>query len=105
MKFPQLPLGARFRYRGQIFCKSSPLAAVDADGGSRMIPRSANVEPLDEQDTATQSRASPLHRRLAAHHASSLALIREAAQAGPDGLAELEQRLADTYSALLADLD
>lgn len=49
MKFFQLPGGARFRYRDEIYRKVSPLmAAAEGDEKPRLIPRSASVAPLDE---------------------------------------------------------
>lgn len=47
MKFPQLPLGARFQYDGKSYVKTSPIAASGEDGQTRMIPRYAQVLPLD----------------------------------------------------------
>lgn len=47
MKLWQLPLGARFRYRGQILVKTGPLAAASESGGPVLIPRHAVLTPLD----------------------------------------------------------
>ena len=47
MKFQQLPMGARFLFEGAPYRKTSPLLASAEDGGSRMIPRWAVVQPLD----------------------------------------------------------
>lgn len=48
MRFPQLPIGQRFRWQGVTYTKTRPIGARgEADGAERMIPRSAVVEPLD----------------------------------------------------------
>lgn len=58
MKFPRLPIGQRFRWRGETYRKDGPLTACsDSDASSRMIPRSANVEVLD--GTSQDAGASP----------------------------------------------
>ena len=50
MKFAQLPLGARFVYRGQNYRKVSSIQAADeGGGGNKLIPRSAAVTLLDDQ--------------------------------------------------------
>jgi len=49
MRFPQLRPGQRFRWNGQVFSKSGPVTAVaESDGSTRMIPRSARLEPVAE---------------------------------------------------------
>ncbi len=51
MKFRQLTLGRRFRYRGDIYRKDSPLQALrESDQVRRLIPRSAAITPLDADD-------------------------------------------------------
>ena len=100
MKFPQLPVGARFRYQGEIWCKTGPLAASGAGGASRMIPRSASIEPV-EGDASTPSR-SPRQQALADHHQACSTLLREAAEAGPQALPALRQRLEQAHAALVA---
>lgn len=60
MKFPRLPVGQRFRWRGATFRKDGPLTArSDSDGSSRMIPRSAMVEVLDGTAQATHTAPAP----------------------------------------------
>lgn len=50
MKFHQLRPGARFEYRGMAFRKVSALkGASEADDSHRLIPRSAEVDLLDDQ--------------------------------------------------------
>jgi hypothetical protein len=106
MKFPQLPIGARFRYQGDIYCKSSPLAASGPDGAQRMIPRSATVDPLQEgDDAAAPPVGSPLQQALDDYHAQCLALLREAAESGPAALDALSRRLDQAHAALVAAVD
>ncbi|NWG85900.1 MAG: hypothetical protein HXY26_00010 [Hydrogenophilaceae bacterium] len=47
MKFTQLPLGARFEYEGQVYVKTSPVAASGERGGQKLITRYAVLRPLD----------------------------------------------------------
>ena len=46
VKLHQLAIGARFEYEGKIYSKTGPISAAGADGGSRLIPRSATLKPL-----------------------------------------------------------
>ena len=49
MKFFQTRPGARFRYRGEIYRKVSPLkASKETDDSQKLIPRSGEVTLLDE---------------------------------------------------------
>ena len=47
MKLQDLHIGARFEYQGRIFVKTGPITATAEDGGQRMIPRYADLRPLD----------------------------------------------------------
>lgn len=47
MKFQQLPIGTRFEFEGKIYVKTGPISASSDQGGQRMIPRFANLTPLD----------------------------------------------------------
>jgi hypothetical protein len=50
VKFHRLRPGARFEYKGVAFRKISPLkAASEADDSHKLIPRSAEVDLLDER--------------------------------------------------------
>jgi len=51
VKFSQLPLGARFEYQGRVYVKTSPLAASGEAGGQKLIPRYAELTPLDGAPT------------------------------------------------------
>lgn len=46
MKFTQLPIGARFEFEGQVYTKTSPIAASGESGGQKLIPRYAALKPL-----------------------------------------------------------
>lgn len=83
MKFSQLPLGARFRYGGQTWSKSGPLAA-SGPGGQRMMARSALVEPLEP--TATEDAIPAAPPALDRYHRTARRLIETAAQEGSNAL-------------------
>lgn len=46
MKIHQLPMGARFEYEGEEYVKSGPLFAT-SKSGQRLIPKYADLRPLD----------------------------------------------------------
>jgi len=53
MKFSQLNIGERFRYRQSVFTKSGPLQAVaENSGNTQLIPRSATVQIFREKPEA-----------------------------------------------------
>lgn len=58
MKIHQLPLGARFLFEGQEYVKSGPMVGSGA-GGQRLIPRHAQVQPLEGADTAAAPAPAP----------------------------------------------
>ena len=47
MRLQDLPIGARFEYQDKVFVKTGPITATAEDGGQRMIPRYADLQPLD----------------------------------------------------------
>jgi len=47
MKLQDIPIGGRFEYDGKILTKTGPLTASAEQGGQTMIPRYANLRPLD----------------------------------------------------------
>lgn len=73
MKFPQLGIGERFEYEGEVYTKTSPVVAHRASGESRMIPRSASVRPLGRDAAPAAAPVGPL----ALFHAGVRALIAE----------------------------
>lgn len=51
MKFQHLVIGARFEFEGNIYTKTGPMTASADTGGQRMIPRYADLAPLDGAPT------------------------------------------------------
>ncbi|MEJ2143310.1 MAG: hypothetical protein P8Y24_13340 [Gammaproteobacteria bacterium] len=50
MKFYLLPVGEKFEYQGEIYIKADKLIAnSEQTGKNRLIPRSANVKPVNVQ--------------------------------------------------------
>lgn len=47
MKFQHLSIGARFEFEGKVYCKTGPVSAAAETGESRLIPRHAELRPLD----------------------------------------------------------
>jgi len=55
MKFSQLQIGQRFRYRGTTYRKASPLMAVaEGEEKQQLIPRSAGIQALDTPPPASK---------------------------------------------------
>lgn len=54
MKFQLLPLGARFEFEGKIYSKSGPMTASGPSGEQKMIPRYADLTPMDGNTTQRQ---------------------------------------------------
>ena len=54
MKFHLLPVGEKFEYQGEIYIKADKLIAnAEQSGKNRLIPRSANVKPLNSATDAS----------------------------------------------------
>ncbi|MEN8166606.1 MAG: polysulfide reductase chain A [Pseudomonadota bacterium] len=48
MRFPHLPIGQRFSFKGRTYTKTGPLTASEEESGrSRLIVKSAEVTPLE----------------------------------------------------------
>jgi len=47
VKLQDIPVGARFEYQDRVFVKTGPITATAEDGGQRMIPRYADLRPLN----------------------------------------------------------
>ena len=82
MKFPQLRIGERFEYQGQVYTKASPVTATDAEGRSRMIMRSAVVKPLDRQPESVKEqtislKAGQLLKAVDEYHRQCLSMMGE----------------------------
>lgn len=56
MKLQDIPVGARFEYQGRVFVKTGPITATAEDGSQRIIPRSADLRPLDPPPSETDRR-------------------------------------------------
>jgi len=59
MKFHQLTIGAAFEYGGRRLCKSGPMTATDERGAQCMIPRYADLTPLDAGVRQPATRPAP----------------------------------------------
>ncbi len=60
MKFSALAIGQRFRFQGGEYTKTSPLMAEACAGGERrLLPRSAEVAPLDNSAAASGELPTP----------------------------------------------
>ena len=62
MKLQDIPIGGHFEFEGKVFTKTGPLTASSDPGGQRMIPRYANLRPLDQP--ALEERSGGPRRRL-----------------------------------------
>ncbi|TCS69004.1 hypothetical protein EDC61_12219 [Sulfuritortus calidifontis] len=86
MKFAQLPLGARFDFEGEVYVKTSPVAASNERGGQKLIPRYAVLKPLDTaaRPAPKAARALDEARVLAAFEAFAADCARLIDAAGSD---------------------
>lgn len=97
MKFPHLPIGERFRFEGATYRKTGPIAATnEATGQTRMIPRYARLEMLEEKPMTAKAAPLSLQQAFEAYDAETLALLdahqmpsREKWQAARDALRAL----------------
>ena len=112
-KFTLLAVGEDFAYQGEDYSKTGPLtAARHRDGGSRMIPRHALVEPhrasLQEEAGPTSPAtldASRVHQALAEYHTGCLEWLRLAEQElRPETTAQIRRAMEQAQQRLLADL-
>lgn len=54
MKFHLVPVGEKFEFEGEVYVKADKLIANnEKTGKNRLIPRSANVQPVNAQADAT----------------------------------------------------
>lgn len=49
-----LPLGTRFEFEGMVYCKNGPMTASGPSGERKMIPRYADLTPLDGSPPQSQ---------------------------------------------------
>lgn len=103
MKFPHLPLGERFRFEGAIYRKTGPIAATnEATGQTRMIPRYARLELLDESVAPVKAAPPSLQATVAAYDAACTALLDE--YQVPAAKRHQLNAARDALSALLREL-
>jgi hypothetical protein len=84
MRFPQLPIGARFEYQGKAYSKTSALLASAEDGsGQRIIPKYADLTPAQGDAAAAVAAPPPtavdwvaVAAAFADHHAACQDLLR-----------------------------
>lgn len=101
MKFQHLPLGARFEFEGKVYVKAGPLTAAAENGsGPRLIPRHAQLKPVDgpmtmgDTDASSASRAARLRAAANQLVTRCTQLIESAcAHTDPDLAAELMSEL------------
>lgn len=98
-KFSALAPGERFRYQDAVLTKLNPLLATEEHTGrQRMIPRSADVERLNDDGSATVEAApgSPPWRAALDHFhgraKAALALAAEGDRTGAEALLESARR-------------
>lgn len=100
MNFSQIEIGQRFVYRGRIHRKETPLLASPEDGqGSRLVPRSAQVEPLEQAARDTRPTQPVAWSRVdQAMQALALEINRIVGESGMNPSA-LERRLGEVQVA------
>lgn len=111
LKFHQLAVGQRFRFDGVEWVKVGPLIVQNGDGKQRLMPRSAKVEPiLDEEPAGLRSRTpdriprDAVERRLAKVVACVEALFVEIEQ-GQIDVSTARERIRACHAETLSDLD
>lgn len=112
MKFNQIADGQQFEYQGTVYTKKGPLMAVDAQGQSKLLPRSAAVSPLTPQadELPPPAAATPItlgqaHEAFETFYARCLASIETyAADLDSHALTDLKQALDTARQAYLKSL-
>ncbi len=104
MKFQHLAIGARFFFEGKVHVKASPIAATTEAGGLRLIPRYAELEPVEGSVTASVRNtpvtldAGQVIVAFEAYHAECLRVVAESgvgAALADSVLAAARQRFLD----------
>ncbi|MCB1759120.1 MAG: hypothetical protein KDI68_04965 [Gammaproteobacteria bacterium] len=101
MKFSQLQIGQRFRYRDRTYTKSGPLQAIAAGSSSaEMIMRAAMIEVVEGDDTSEKVASSlqPLRDALGDYH-------RIVQQCSGTEAAPLREQLDHAYRRLIGELE
>ena len=98
MRFPQVAVGQRFNYQGKCYTKTGPLTASEEGSGSqRMIPRAAEVTPVDaagEPVAETKQRYRRAELDVLVNRFKSELVRRLKDAAAEDGSLQLEQVVA-----------
>lgn len=105
MRFHQLPVGARFAYKGECYRKINGLTASPEQGGKAVVlPRSAVILPADATDTTIPAQpsteqllAAELLLQLHQHCQQCLSQLAEQVDIGP-----LAEELQQHYLTLRA---
>lgn len=85
MKIDQLPLGARFQWKGVTYTKVGPMTASGDTGGSAFIPKHASLQPVPGEAALREPQCAPKDKLVAArviaafedYHQAALALLDE----------------------------
>ena len=107
MKFSQLKIGDRFRYRDTGYTKTGPLQAIaDGTSSAQLIMRSAIVQTAAEQKSSPPPRSSDsdqLRQAIDAYH-SECKTILQATLTDPnsDALGKLEMQYRELLKILEA---
>lgn len=63
MRFPHLPIGQRFSFKGKTYTKTGPLTASEEESGkSRLMMKSAEVAPLELSEQSVSDKSEQFSR-------------------------------------------
>ncbi|PZA16139.1 hypothetical protein [Parazoarcus communis] len=86
MKIDQLPIGARFQWKGRNYTKVGPMTAASDSGGTDFVPKHAILQPVPGEappapptnDTPQQLDAAKVRAAFETYHRSALRLADDA---------------------------
>lgn len=86
MKIDQLPVGARFQWKGRCYTKVGPMTAAAESGGVDFIPKHAALQPVPGEappamladDTAVSVDAAKVRTAFEAYHRTALRVADDA---------------------------
>lgn len=85
MKIDQLPLGARFQWKGRSYTKVGPMTAAAESGGVDFIPKHAALQPVPGEappvladDTAASLDAAKVRAAFETYHRTALRIADDA---------------------------
>lgn len=107
MKFHLVPVGEKFEYQGETYIKADKLIAnSEKTGKNRLIPRSANVQPVNAQPDATpkvveehQVQTSKVLEAFDTYHKLSLQSINDVASSLVPDIKETADKKIDELEA------